>query len=151
MSCDQGFRNRSVFENINIEVHPRGFFDQFVEGRHGILRFVFGSIEFLDIGLEGGPVRCNVTKQKFNSFLDFKGAVVWEAGAALCFSKSEVLAFNTPFFEELSDIVAVELHSTRLAWTGHGRSIHAHGRWCVKSGTAGGIGSNGSHGSRRYI
>ena len=140
MSCDQSFRNRSVFENINVEVHPRGFFDQLVEGRHGILWFVFGSIEFLDIGLEGGPVRCNVTRENFNSFLDFGGAVVWEAGAALGFSKSEVLAFNVPLLEKLSDIVAVELHSAGLAWARHSRFVHAcgecfatgvgfHGRW----------------------
>ena len=117
--------NRSAFEKINVKVHPRGFFNQLVKGRHDILRFVFGPIEFLDIGLEGGPVRCNVTREKFNSFLDFEGAVVWEAGAALGFSKSEVLAFNIPFLKELGDIVVIELHSAGLAWKRHGRSVHA--------------------------
>src|SRR5437773_6381304 len=118
MSCDQGFRNRSVFENINVEVHPRGFFDQLVKGRHGIFRFVFGPIEFLDIGLEGGPVRCNVTQENFNSFLDFGGAVVWEAGAVLGFSKSEVLAINVPLLEKL--VILWPSNCIAAGWPGGG-------------------------------
>ena len=139
MSCDQGFRNRSVFENINVEVHPGGFFDQLVEGRHGILWFVFGPIEFLDIGLEGDPVRRDISGEKLDSFLDFGDAIVRKASTALSFGKSKVLAFDIPFFKELCNIVADKLHSAGLSRARHGRSLHTHQRRCSVSRIAGGI------------
>jgi hypothetical protein len=72
---DQCIRNRSILEDVNVEVHSRDFFDKFIESGHRVARFILSPVKLLDVRLKKRPIGGDVSREKLDSILDMGGAI----------------------------------------------------------------------------
>src|SRR5438552_6866474 len=85
----------------------------------GIFRFVMLPVRFFEIRLKGSPVMSSISRKKFDEIFDSRGIVIGESGTLLGAGKAVILTFNVPVFQEVSDIIAVEVHRPELTRARH--------------------------------
>src|SRR5438876_7272916 len=81
--------------------------------------FLMLPVGFFEIRLKGGPVMSTISRKKFDEIFDSRGTIIGEAGTLLGVSKAVILTFNVPIFQEVSDVVAVEVHRSELTRARH--------------------------------
>src|SRR5437667_7396399 len=81
--------------------------------------FLMLPVRFFEIHLKGGPVMSTISRKKFDEIFDSRGTLIGEAGTLLGASKSVILTFNVPVFQEVRDIVTVEQCRPKLTRTRH--------------------------------
>ena len=112
-------------------------FYEFVKSSHCVFRAVMRAVKLFDFSLKGDPIFCNITGEELDRLFDLRGTIEREARISLIRRQTEILAFDVPFFNEVRNILSVELPCSRLTRTRHRGPIKASRSWRRGVGAAG--------------
>jgi len=119
MFGDERIGNHGKLDEVDIQIHGRHFLDATDESFLCVFGFIMLPVHFLKICLKGSPIMSTIPREQFDEVFDGRGTIIGEAGTLLAVNKAVILTFNVPFFQKVSDVVAVKVHRSELTRARH--------------------------------